>query len=416
MTRHQDSAPASPAGTGPVPRLRARSTAGHLPQDAAREAVDAYLAAGGPLSIADGSGVIGELERTAAELLGVAGTLSYNSGTSALHAAFLGLDLPPGSEVAAPVLGFHACVSPAMTAGLSAVLVDVDPLTGTMDPAALAAAAGPRTRAVVVVHYLGHPADMTAIGAVCADRGLRLVGDCSHAYLSAWRGQPVGTFGDVACWSMQERKTWTAGEGGLLAAADRGLFERALTAGHYRGRLYTELTSTRLREFAETGFGLKHRMHPLAAVVALAAAPALRDRVARRQEQLTRLSAALAAVPGITPPVIRDGADMGGWFSYRPAVPGLGGAALDRFLGRLRAAGVPAHHSDTGALDDLALFRKPVPLQAAAGTWRPRLCGPFAGARAYERGRFSVTVAGDDTPARIDGYAGAIARILGETG
>ena len=399
--------------TGPAPL--AAAAAGHdgNDQDAAGREVAGvvcrYLESGGPLSVADGSGVIGELEQRLEELLGVSGVLTFSSGTGALHAAYLALDLPPGSEVIAPVLGFHACVTPALHCGLSAVLVDVDPGTGNMSPAALRAAITSRTRCVTVVHYLGHPAEMNEITAICRKYGLRLVEDCSHAYLSAFRTRPVGTFGDIAAWSMDVKKTLSAGVGGFLATPYRELADRALLAGHYRGRSHTQVADPALRAFAETGLGLKYRLHPLAAVIALAGAGTLRARVERRQVLLSRLSDGLAQVPGITPPTVRGDARMGGWFSYRPAAPGRDDAALGRLLEDLRAGGVPAHLPSIGPLDELPLFTSPVPLQAAAGTWQPRLCGPFDGARAYQRGRFSVTVRDSDSLDLMDAYAAAFA-------
>ncbi|MGH3246572.1 MAG: DegT/DnrJ/EryC1/StrS family aminotransferase [Trebonia sp.] len=388
-------------GTGQDPASRAAIEAAG--------AVGEYLARGGPLSVADGSGVIGELEGLLCGLLGVKNALTFSAGTAALHCGYLALDLEPGAEVIAPVLGFHAAVTPALHCGLSPVLVDVDPASGTMSPAALRAAITGRTRCVTVVHYLGHPAEMDEITAICREHGLALAEDCSHAYLSAYRGQPVGTFGDFAAWSMHETKTLPAGEGGFLATPHRRILDRALLAGHYRGRAHTQVTDPGLREFAETGLGLKYRLHPLAAVIALARAATLRSRVESRQRLLTRLSAALETVPGIAPPTVAGHVSMGGWFSYRPAAPSLEGAGLTRLLESLRAAGVPAHEPSVGPLDALPLLAGPAPLRAATATWRPRLCGPFDGARAYQRGRLSVTVRDGDTPALMDGYASAFA-------
>ena len=377
-------------------------------------AVGEYLARGGPLSVADGSGVIGELEELLCGLLGVENALTFSSGTAALHCGYLALDLEPGSEVIAPVLGFHAAVTPALHCGLSPVLVDVDPASGTMSPAALRAAITSRTRCVTVVHYLGHPAEMNEITAICREHGLALAEDCSHAYLSSYRGKPVGTFGDFAAWSMHETKALPAGEGGFLATPHQHVRDRALLAGHYRGRAHTQVTDPGLREFAETGLGLKYRLHPLAAVVALTQAGTLRARVGRRQGLLARLSAALDAVPGIAPPAVAGHVSMGGWFSYRPVAPELAAAGLVRFLESLRAAGVPAHEPSVGPLDALPLLSGPAPLRAAAATWRPRLCGPFDGARAYQRGRLSVTVRDGDSPALMDDYAAAFTAAAAE--
>lgn len=384
--------------------------------DSLADALARYVRSGRPLSIADGSGVIGQLERRLGEVLNLPNPLTFASGTAGLHAAYLALDLPPGSEVVGAVNTFHASLSPAVHCGLNAVLVDVEPDTGNVSPAALEAAIGPRTRCVTVTHFLGHPAAMEEITAICRARDLRLIEDFSHAFLSTLEGQPVGAFGDVAVGSLQARKTLVAGEGGVLATPHAELYERAVLAGHYRGRALA-LADERLRAFGETGLGLKMRMHPLAAVVALVNAEQLVERVAARTALLQRLSRHLGDVPGVRPPVVRPGADMGGWFSYRPQIqlrelkPGVG---ADDYLRRLQEAGVPAHYPSIGPLHEEPLFTGTIPLQAAVSTWRPRVCGPLAGAAAFSKGRISVTVTGRDTAKTIDAYAQAFADVSRE--
>ena len=377
------------------------------------EALADYVRDGGQLSIADGSGVIGQLEAQLSEVLGLSNPLTFASATAALHAAYLALDMPPGSEVIGPVNTFHASLSPAAHCRLNAVLVDVEPDTGTMSPAALEAAIGPMTRCVTVTHYLGHPAAMDEITAICRARDLYLIEDFSHAYLSTLQGQPVGTFGDIAVGSLQERKTLVAGEGGILGTRTRALFQRAVLAGHYRGRALT-LENETLRAFGDTGLGLKMRMHPLAAVVALANTRRLVERVTARTTLLERFSRLLEGVPGVQPPVVRPGAGMGGWFSYRPQIQIRelkSGVGTDDYLHRLQAAGVPAHYPSIGSLTNMPLFTGAIPMRAAAGTWRPRLCGPFPGAAAFDTGRISVTVTPQDTPQTIDAYATAFAEV-----
>ncbi|MFK0154312.1 DegT/DnrJ/EryC1/StrS family aminotransferase [Streptomyces sp. NPDC090493] len=381
-------------------------------------AVDRYLRDGGPLSVADGAGVIGELERRMADVLGVGPVLTFSSGTAALHAGYLALDLPPGSTVIGPVNTFHASLSPALHAGLNVVLVDVDPETGTLCPQALAEAISEDTACVTVSHHLGHPAEMDEIVAICRERRLRLVEDCSHAYLSTYKGRPVGSFGDLAVWSMQARKRLCAGEGGLFAARDRALYERAVLAGHYRGRSY-QLRDASLRAFADTGLGLKYRLHPLGAVIALAESEDLAARVARRDDVLQHFSDRLSRIAGIRPPIVREHVTVGGWFSYRPRlVPGEVGpdVTAGQYLAALQSAGVPAHCPSVGSLDQMALFSRPAPLRVVEGSWRPRLHGPFDGDRAFDQDKINVTIRDDDDLGVIDGYVqefAAVSRRLG---
>lgn len=376
-------------------------------------AVDRYLRDGGPLSVADGTGVIGELERRMASVLNVDRVLTFSSGTAALHAGYLALDLPPGSTVIGPVNTFHASLSPALHAGLNVVLVDVDPETGTLCPQVLAEAISDDTACVTVSHHLGHPAEMDEIVAICRERRLRLVEDCSHAYLSTYKGRPVGSFGDLAVWSMQARKRLCAGEGGLFAARERALYERAVLAGHYRGRSY-QLQDASLRAFADTGLGLKYRLHPLGAVIALAESEDLAARVARRDEVLRHFSDRLSRIAGIRPPIAREHVTVGGWFSYRPRlVPAEVGpdVTAEQYLAELQSAGVPAHYPSIGSLDGMALFSSPAPLRAVGGSWRPRLYGPFDGDRAFDQNKISVTIRDDDDLGVIDGYVQAFADV-----
>ncbi len=372
-----------------------------------------YLRQKRPLSIGDGSGIIEQLEQRLAEVLGVRNVLTCSSGTAALHSAYLALDLPNGAEVIAPVTTFHASVTPALHCGLSPVLVDVEAETGNLCPDAVRAAVSERTRCVVVTHNLGHPAELDEISEICAEHDLRLIEDCSHAYLSTYRGRPVGTMGDIAIWSMQASKTLSAGEGGFLATRHRELFERACLAGHYRGRSQFQITDPGLRSFSDTGLGLKYRLHPLAATIAWSEAASLRERVERRQRLLSRLNRGLADIPAVAPPTVRDHVTMGGWFSYRPTFLPQDGddqLVLDGFLERLRDSEVPARRPSIGLLDSMRLFTTPAPLRHVAETWQPRLCAPFAGAAAYGLHRFSIGVTSDATSAEIDNYVDAMSR------
>ena len=378
------------------------------------DAVHRYLTRGAPLSIGDGAGVIRQLEEELSRVLGIATVITCSSGTAALHSAYLALDLPPGSEVIAPVTTFHASITPALHCGLSPVLVDVEADTGNLSVSAVEQALTNRTRCVVVTHNLGQPADLDAIAAVCRRHDLRLIEDCSHAYLSTYRGRPVGTYGDISVWSMQARKTLVAGEGGFLSTADQTLLDRACLAGHYRGRSEAQIADPLLRRFADTGLGLKYRLHPIAAVIALSELQLLAERVARRGRLLERLSRRLADIPGLKAPAVHPQRTMGGWFSYRPSLAYE--LDLDQFLRHLSAAGVPAHRPSVASLDEFPLFQGPAPLKHAEATWRPRLHGPFRGAREFERNRFSIAVSARDDEPKIDAYADAMGKAAAAVG
>lgn len=227
-------------------------------------ALHEYLSRGEPVSIADRSGVYADVELEIERLTGADHAVLYNSGTSALLAAYWALGVRPGDEVIAPAWTFFSSVSPLLLLGATPVLVDVDPANGNIALDQVAARVTERTKVLCVVHLWGHPADAEA-ARVLADRfGLALLEDCAHAPLSQVRGRPVGQFGDAAIWSFQDQKIISGGEGGALITSDEIVAERAVLFGHF-GR--HQASGSLTEAFWETGVGIKLRMHPLSAVM-----------------------------------------------------------------------------------------------------------------------------------------------------
>ncbi|QXJ22357.1 DegT/DnrJ/EryC1/StrS family aminotransferase [Actinomadura graeca] len=169
---------------------------------------------------------------------GVEHCIPTTSGSSALTIAFEALGLSRGAEVLVPGLTWVACASAVAGAGLVPVLVDIDPGTLCMSPAAAAAALTPRTEAVLLVHYACNTADLDAFTGLARRHGLALVEDCAQAHGAEYRGRPVGTYGAIGTYSMQESKVLTCGEGGASVTADASL---AGLMEQYRadGRVYS---------------------------------------------------------------------------------------------------------------------------------------------------------------------------------
>ena len=170
---------------------------------------------------------------------GVGHCIPTTSGTSALTIAFEALGLSRGAEVLVPGMTWVACASAVAGVGLVPVLVDIDPDTLCMSPAAAAAAITPRTEAVLLVHYACNTADLDAFLDLARRHDLAIVEDCAQAHGAEYKGRPVGTFGQVGAFSMQESKVLTCGEGGACITADTAL---AGLMEQYRadGRVYTE--------------------------------------------------------------------------------------------------------------------------------------------------------------------------------
>ncbi len=149
--------------------------------------------------------------------------VAVNSGTSALQLALMAMGVRPGDEVIVPSFSFAASANAVRLAGGTPVFVDIEPDHFNVDPAAVEAAVGPRTVAVMPVHLYGHPADMTAIGAVAERHGLAVVEDAAQAHGATWAGRPVGSFGTTGCFSFYPTKNMHSLEGGMVTTGDAEL-------------------------------------------------------------------------------------------------------------------------------------------------------------------------------------------------
>jgi len=150
--------------------------------------------------------------------------IGLNSGTSALHLAFLALGIGPGDEVITTPLTFVATVAAIRYTGATPVFVDIDPRSYTIDVDRIEAAITPRTKAIVPVHLYGQPADMDPILEVARRHGIRVVEDAAQAHGASYKGRPVGSMGDIACFSFYPGKNLGAyGEGGAAVTSDEAL-------------------------------------------------------------------------------------------------------------------------------------------------------------------------------------------------
>jgi dTDP-4-amino-4,6-dideoxygalactose transaminase len=198
--------------------------------EAERTALDRVLASGRWSRLGDPDwtgGECGQFEREFAGYLGADNALAVVNGTMAIEIGLLALGVGPGDEVIVQAGTFFGSVTPILRVGARPVFVDLDESTCTIDPAAVAAAVGPRTVAVVAVHLAGLPADLDQLTALCRRHSLALIEDCAQAVGTRWRGRPVGTIGDAGAFSLQQGKVLQCGEGGVLVCRDHRVAERA---------------------------------------------------------------------------------------------------------------------------------------------------------------------------------------------
>jgi dTDP-4-amino-4,6-dideoxygalactose transaminase len=162
-----------------------------------------------------------EFEAALSRLLGGRPVRALNHATAALEIALRACGIGPGDEVITPALSFVATANVILRLGATPVFVDVDLDTRNLDLDQVEAARGPRTRAVLPVHFAGLPVDMERLYTIAVSRGLRVVEDAAHAIGSAWRGRLIGSFGDLVCFSFHVNKNITTIEGGAISGGSR---------------------------------------------------------------------------------------------------------------------------------------------------------------------------------------------------
>ena len=291
-----------------------------------------------------GSDVTMAFEKEFAAWQGRTFALGFSSGTAAIQAAMYACGVGVGDEIISQSMTYWATCLQAFSLGATVVFADIDPGTLTLDPADIEARITKRTKAIVVVHYLGHPADMDPIMAIAREHGIAVIEDVSHAQGALYKGRKVGTFGDVAAMSLMTGKSLAVGEAGILVTNDRGRYERALALGHYE-RFDASIESPDLRPFIGLPLGgAKYRMHQMSSAVGRVQLARYDERMADIQAAMNHFWDRLEGTPGIAAhrPSKGSGSTMGGWYAahglYRPEE--LGGLSATRFCEALRAEGV----------------------------------------------------------------------------
>lgn len=222
------------------------------------------------------------------------------SGTAALTIALQALGVGRGDEVLVPGLTWVACASAAANIGAVPILVDIDPQTLAMDPQQARAAYTPRTAAILIVHPYCSVADLDAFTRLSAELGIPLIEDCAQAHGARWQGRPVGTFGAVGCFSMQQSKLLTSGEGGAVITGDPDLHRR-LEQLRADGRTFTDTPEPGRLELVETATvqGRNACLSELQAAVLLDRLGHLEQENALRAERAELLAQRLATVDGV---------------------------------------------------------------------------------------------------------------------
>ena len=170
---------------------------------------------------------VADFEAQFADFNGAPHALTVSSGTAALHLALLAVGCGPGDEVVLPSLNFVAAANTVACVGATPVFCDVSGLDDlNLDPADLDEAIGPRTKAVIVLHYAGYACDLAAVLEIAERRGVAVIEDAAHAPGGIWNGRALGTIGAIGCFSFFSNKNLPVGEGGMVVTADDDLAGR----------------------------------------------------------------------------------------------------------------------------------------------------------------------------------------------
>jgi dTDP-4-amino-4,6-dideoxygalactose transaminase len=265
--------------------------------------------------------------------------VSAANGTLTLEAALVAVGIAPGDEVIVPPITFVATATAVLRVGAVPVFADIDPHTYNLDPARVAEAITARTRAVIPVHFAGHPADMDALMGLAHEHELQIIEDCAHAHGAIWRGRKVGSFGDFGSFSFQQSKNMTAGEGGILTTNDPELARKAWSFGN-QGR------SPGGAWYEHDCLGTNLRLTGFQAAVLTAQLARLPEQMRIRAQSAGYLSSRLRGSAVITP-VLDERVTSHGFYLFmlRLDRERLGGISKARFLEALAAEGIPGASS-----------------------------------------------------------------------
>ena len=298
-----------------------------------------------------------DFETAYARLLGAKRCVATASGTTALLTSLHVMGVDAGDEVIVSPYTFIATYNAILIQKALPVFADTDPTTLTMDPASIESRITERTRAILPVHIYGMPCDMDPINAIAKKHKLGVVEDACQAWLAEYKGRKCGTLGDMGCFSFQNSKHITSGEGGAVTSNSDDLVDRC-TAFHNCGR-----ATGSFRGSGSFTRGSNYRMQQYQASMLLSQIDKLVKETEIRRANADHLSANLKEIPGIAPARLPENS-RAVWHLYplRYDAQQFNGLSRDNFMRALRAEGVPCsgvYHEqyNDGLLDEAIASR-----------------------------------------------------------
>lgn len=310
-----------------------------------------------------------QFEREFAAWTGAKHAIALSNGTVALETALRGIGIGPGDEVVVTPRSFIASVACVVTAGATPVFADVDRMTQALSAETIAPVLTARTKAIIVVHLGGVPADMDPILELARTRGLFVIEDCAQAHGARYKGRSVGVLGHIGAWSFcQDKIMTTGGEGGMVTTEDADLWTR-MWSWKDHGKDFAAATAApdpqETFRWVHDSFGSNGRMLEMQAAIGRFQLAQMDSWTALRRNYAGQIHEAARALDGLRVPMLPNWAEPTFYRCYVFVEPGTlaGGWTRDRVIHEIRAEGVPCF---AGSCSEIYLER------AFEGTpWRP---------------------------------------------
>jgi len=281
-----------------------------------------------------GGNMVDQFEQEYAERVGVSHCLGVTSGSAALHTAVAALQLEVGDEIITTTITDMGTVIGILQCNHIPIFADVDRRTLILRPDSIQEQVTDRTRAIIAVHLFGQPAPMDEIMAIAEQHDLRVIEDCAQAHDAQFDGRPVGTIGDIGCFSMQQSKQITTGDGGIVVSNDDEFMSRARM---WHDKYYDRGGQRR----GYMRLGINYRMNELTGAVALAQTRKLPEIVHRRRTSGYLLRDKIATIPGIREPWIHPKAKHSWWIFSFQIDEDVINCDVSTFQAAVRAEGLP---------------------------------------------------------------------------
>ncbi|MBY0161778.1 DegT/DnrJ/EryC1/StrS family aminotransferase [Cytobacillus firmus] len=265
-------------------------------------------------------------------------SVATSSGTAAIHVALGAAGVSVGDEVITSPITDQGTLIGILYQNAIPVFADLEPYTYNLDPASVEACITPRTKAILVVHLAGYPCDMDPIMEIARKHGIKVIEDCAQAYMTRYKGRLAGTIGDYGCFSTNDFKHISTGDGGMVLI-NSGAREDYETAYAFADKNYRRLGTTVDR--GTSYIAPNYRMTELQGAVGIAQLKKLPWICGRRQQYGDRLNEGLKGIQGVIPPQVDPEHDCTYWFYMLRLDLGKLTCSREEFCRALEAEGIP---------------------------------------------------------------------------